>query len=229
MLAIGVSACDDAANAASTEACDAFIGINLAFASDEPDPAAIGRLLDTLEDSKPDEVSDDMQVMINAGRDVVETQDFAAFERDEFVIAESAVDPFMFEHCRADTKVEVIATDYAFAGVPASVPAGRVAVLLDNPRDTREFHEIVVVRRNDGVTEPFGEILQLSDDEIGAQLDIVGATSAPPGAKGATWVDLTPGDYALVCPILQGTSHPGHEGDGSPHFLLGMLTEFVVE
>lgn len=213
----------------SSEACDAFIGVNKGLSQDHPDPEAITRNLDALEANAPEPVADEVQVMVTAGRQVVQTQDFAAFDDDEFVAAETTVDPFMFERCDTDQKVEVTGTDYQFSPPPTSLRAGEVAFLLDNASENGELHEMVLLRRKDGIDTAFDQILALPEDQLPAMVDLIGAASAPAGAQGATWVDLTTGDYAMVCYLPQGATHGADDATGPLHFTLGMQAEFTVE
>ena len=119
--------------------------------------------------------------------------------------------------------VDVTAVDYAFEGVPDSVPAGTLAFELTNASEAEE-HEMVVFRRADGVTQSFGEILNLPEEETEELIVFSAAAFAPPGESGATLADLDAGEYAMVCFIPVGGAE-----DGPPHFTAGMIKEFTVE
>jgi plastocyanin len=130
--------------------------------------------------------------------------------------------------------ITVTAMDYHFDGLPTSVPAG-TTIALDN--QGAEIHELIAVRRNDGVTETWDELLALPEAEAMAKVTIVGQLLAGPGeaAEGTLTVDQE-GDYLAVCFVPEGMTQmpdPAASPDpsvefGPPHFLLGMKQEFTV-
>jgi hypothetical protein len=228
VLAGGLAACGGDDAAASEEACDAYIGVTKAFNAEEPDPDAIRGLLDDVEAEAPEDIEDPLQVMVDTGREVLETQDFEAFQTDEFMTAQGEVDPFFFENCDADQKAEVTAVDYEFQDAPDEVDAGEVAFLFENGGE--EVHEMVLLRKKDGTTESFDEILALPEEEGQQLVEPTFVAFGFPDAKTASWVDLDAGEYSMVCFIPEGsTLDAGEEGgDGPPHFTLGMRQDFVV-
>jgi hypothetical protein len=58
--------------------------------------------------------------------------------------------------------IAVTAQDYHFEGLPSSVPAG---TSLTQTNAGHEVHELLVVRKNDGVTDSFDELLALPEEE----------------------------------------------------------------
>lgn len=134
------------------------------------------------------------------------------------------------------TTVEVVATDYAFSDVGDEL-TGPVTFTMRN--DGAELHEMVIVRKNDGVTTSFEELLALPEDEAFAQVQFVGQVMAEPGQTAPDSLTAeAPGEYLMVCFIPQGmtempsldpnASGPPDLGDGPPHFVLGMLQEFTI-
>jgi hypothetical protein len=151
--------------------------------------------------------------------------------------------------------IEVTAQDYHFEGLPTSVPAGTSLTLRNAGA---EVHELLVVRRNDGVTESFDELLALPEEESLQKVMVVGILFAAPGESAAMGMDATgapspmttlalaqEGDYLAICFIPQGTTElPDFSAQaaappsaapaasaapqGPPHFLLGMKQEFSV-
>ena len=150
--------------------------------------------------------------------------------------------------------IAVTAHDYYFEGLPSSVPAG-TSLTLTNAGS--EVHELLVVRKNDGVTESFDELLALPPDEALQKATVVGILFAAPGESAAMGMDATgapspmtaitvaqEGEYIAICTIPQGTTEmpdfsaqaPPPSGapaasaapQGPPHFLLGMKQEFTV-
>ena len=149
-----------------------------------------------------------------------------------YAAAQGTVDPWMFEHCEFDQKEEVTASEFKFEGLPSEFDAGTVAILLSN--DGAEAHEMAIMRKADGVTQSWEEILALPQDEAEALVVQVGGAFAPnKDAKGLAVVDLAPGDYVATCFVPAGTSVASDgtitEGTGTPHFMHGMISEFTVE
>jgi uncharacterized cupredoxin-like copper-binding protein len=133
--------------------------------------------------------------------------------------------------------IEIVGTDYAFSDPGANLTAPASFTLRN---DGAELHELVIVRRNDGVTTSWEELLALPEDEAFAQVQFLGQTMAEPGQTATTTLTATePGEYLMVCFIPQGTTTmpsidpaasgpPEGLGDGPPHFTLGMLREFTI-
>jgi uncharacterized cupredoxin-like copper-binding protein len=137
----------------------------------------------------------------------------------------------------AGQPVEVVGVDFAFEGVEDSY-TGPVTFTLRNGGE--DLHEMVVVRKNEGITESFEELLALPEDEAFSKVTMVGVAMAEPGQTAPETVAATEvGEYLMVCFIPQGTKTlpsqapdasgpPEGLGDGPPHFTLGMLTEFSI-
>jgi hypothetical protein len=217
----------------SSDLCDAYVAISAAFGGEEaPDPATLTPLLDTLREDRPDEIADSIDVMLAAADKAVESkgEDTSAFEAPEFGEAQGKVDPYLYENCEFDSKAEVSAKDYAFEGIPDQVEAGETALLFTN--NGEEAHELAIMRKKDGVTQTWDEILSLSEEEGQKLVEQAGGTFAPSkGKQGLAVVDLTPGEYVAICFIPTGTTFDEkgpHEGDGPPHFTKGMRVEFEV-
>lgn len=111
---------------------------------------------------------------------------------------------------------------YAF-DIADDLTAGPTQINLRN--DGSEAHHVQIFKLNDGVTmEQFGEILAAGD--IGGLFGIgamVGGTgTADPGSesKADALLDLTEGNYVLLCFI--------ENADGVPHLAAGMVEPFSV-
>jgi hypothetical protein len=118
--------------------------------------------------------------------------------------------------------VAFTARDYAFFDLPASVPGGltRLSMTQEGPSD----HHAMFMRLNEGATaDDFMTALQAGD--FGAILGAATSLGGPnAGAVGTTTnfiVDLTPGQYMVVCLIPD-------EETGLPHAAMGMLTPMEV-
>jgi hypothetical protein len=124
---------------------------------------------------------------------------------------------------------DVTAVDYAFEGVGETLPAGAHTFTFAN--EGEEPHELVILRIKDE-NDSIDELLQLPEEEGRARVEEAGGTFALPGEAGEpAQVDLEAGKYAFVCFIPVGTTgeSPEETGDGPPHFVEGMVTEFTVE
>jgi hypothetical protein len=199
--------------------CDARAQLEAEFNEQPPDPAAVTAVLEDLEASAPADLAgaagglgEILAAAAESGEDP--TQDPAFTENlgpiDEFVLAE----------CGFET-VEVTGVDYAFEGVPESVPAGQTAFALTN--DGTEPHEMVLFRRAEGETRSPAELFALPEDQVGTALTFVGAAMAEPGQTMLTITELEPGSYVASCFIPMGGAE-----DGPPHFMQGMTAEFEV-
>lgn len=143
--------------------------------------------------------------------------------------------------------VDITAVNYAFQGVPATMPAGSTITLVNDSED--EVHEVVAFRINDDADISVEDMLALPEEELG-QYVTPGPPAmvlvAPPGGDGFPAVGdgtLTePGRYALACFIPTGAdpqeyldaAQEGGEGPpqvegGPPHFTQGMFAELTVE
>ena len=213
-------------------ACAPYIEVTLAF-SGEPDPTSLTGWLDELDADPPSDITEALGVMTSAARSVLDSggEDFSAFEAPEFAEAQAEVDPWMFENCEFDQKEEVTAADYSFEGLEDTYEAGRLALLLTN--EGNEAHEVAILRKAEGTTETWEELLALPEEEAMTKAESVGGAFAPTtGSQGLAVLDLVPGEYIALCFVPTGTvmGEDGEfvEGSGPPHFMQGMQTEFTV-
>ena len=184
----------------------------------------------------PDEIAAEVDTLVAAVDELALTGDFeAAFETPEVAAAEERVHAFDLANCGWD-QVDVTAVDYAFEGVDATYEPGPVSFELSN--EGEELHELVLLRRNEGVTESFQEILDSGEEEGMTKVTSLGGTFATPGEGDYVVAELEPGEYAAVCFIPVGSTpdavaaaeESGVEPEGGPpHFARGMLAELTVE
>ncbi|HMG41931.1 MAG TPA: hypothetical protein VK611_11410 [Acidimicrobiales bacterium] len=179
-------------------------------------------------DAAPDELGADIAVLDQALTDLEESGDFAVFETPDALAAQEALHVFDLDNCGWAT-VDVTLGDYSFDGIPAEVDAGVVSFELAN--EGTELHELLLLRKNDGVTQPVEELLALPEEEAMSLVTPVGAPATPaPGTDGYSVAELEPGDYIAVCFIPMGTTSfdTPPAADAPPHFTQGMVTEFSV-
>ncbi len=116
-------------------------------------------------------------------------------------------------------EITIKAADYSFEA-PDQIEAGLVKVNLVN--DGQEPHHAQIVRLNDGVTlEQFQAALQEGEAAAFPLIAFVGGPGlVDPGLSSQVTLDLTPGQYMLLCFV------PSH--DGTPHLAKGMVRPLEV-
>ena len=148
--------------------------------------------------------------------------------------------------------VQVTAVEYAFQGLPTSLPAG---TQLGFTNAGAEVHEMVLVRIADDTTETLDELLAMDaqgrDPVAEGLVEMIGENGplfAAPGttAEGTLLLERE-GRYVVLCFIPQGLTDVsvleslGPDTDPAdmppevqaimanpPHFTLGMIQEFTV-
>jgi hypothetical protein len=200
------------------------------FASEELLPLA-----EEIGEVAPEEIAEDIEVQIESVRKAAETGDFTAFETEENESAGKATHEFDLENCGWD-KVEVVASDYAFAGIDKEIEAGTVSFDLTNEGD--EVHELGIFRKKAGVTDEWDALLA---DEASAEEkteDVVFIDPTKPGEEEYSVAELEAGEYLAVCFLPVGATPDVFDDveageaeppEGAPHFTRGMRVEFTVE
>jgi hypothetical protein len=130
------------------------------------------------------------------------------------------------EDAAAEGTVEVLATEYAFEGVPSELATGPTTFTFENVGE--QVHEMVVFRIKTDATAQ--ELLELPEKEARKQIKTVGFAFADPGAmaKKPLEAELEAGNYAMVCFVPVGTTPENKNAKGPPHFTKGMVSEFTV-
>jgi hypothetical protein len=202
----------------TTAFCDARVGLEQAFAADQPDVQAITGLLDDMQASAPTDLVASVEGLSTVLTTAAESGSEPA-EDPAFVENIQPVDEFALGECGYDT-VDVTGLDYSFEGLPETLEAGTVGFKLTN--EGAEPHVLILLQFNDGDTTTLDQLLQLPEDQAMQHASVVAAASAAPGSWGASYAELEPGRYAAICPIPTGGEH------GPPHFVQGMSAEFEV-
>ena len=183
----------------------------------------------------PAAIRSDVEVLVRAVDEVVETGDFeGVFGRPDVERASAIVHRHDLSAC-GFRRVDVTAVDYAFQGLPPTLPAGTASFELANTGT--EVHEIIFLKKKDGVTESFDAILALPEEQAMTTVTFKGATQARPGEPDVYVLQqLERGSYAVVCFVPVGTTpeaaeaaaRTGQEPAGPPHFTRGMKAELTV-
>jgi hypothetical protein len=107
--------------------------------------------------------------------------------------------------------VTVQAYEYAYRGLPSSVPVASSLAMVN------EVDELAVFRRNQGTTQSWEELLALPDDQALAFVTPIDASFALPGQSADHAVVLPQeGDYIAVCFVPQGLTSIPTDGGASP-------------
>ena len=112
----------------------------------------------------------------------------------------------------------IMAQEFTFEA-PDTLPAGFTRVNLMN--HGVEPHHMVVVRLDSG--HVVGELLQsVSAEKVPNWATLLGGPNATmPGSTSETLIELTPGNYAILC-VISST-------DGTPHVAKGMVRQLTVK
>jgi hypothetical protein len=189
--------------------------------------------LEAIRSAAPDEISDEINTVVEAFLAGIEAGDPAApfddptveeafgpieaFEAANCGIGgedeEAEQDPSVTELDPDAAQVAVTATEYAFAFDPPV--AGRTSFTMTN--DGVERHVMVLFRLAEGFT--IDDVLESEGDE-GTEEELESDTAAA-GEQAVLTADLVPGDYGMIFFLP--------DADGTPHFALGMVSAFSVE
>lgn len=178
-----------------------------------------------IQEMAPEDLKDNVETIIGLFES---NPTFELFESEEFLAAEEDIDRYVASSC-GDDQVAVTGTEYAFE-VGGELTAGKVAIDFKN--EGAELHEMVILRKNGGVTESWDELLELPEEESMQKAAFVAAGFAPPAADDAVLVDLEAGEHIMICFVPVGATadvmQGGEEPEGPPHFTQGMRHEFTV-
>lgn len=222
--------------------CDAALAIELAqpdidFEQATPDEIAAGLkawaaddlrpLYEDLKAVAPAELDDAVTTYGTVIEELVKTGDPSLFDSPE--LSEAGASAHAYDRKTCDwSSADVVATDFAFAGLKETYAPGPLSIDLANEGD--EVHELIVLKVKEGVDESAEELVQLSEDEAFEKVDFTGNIDpVAPGDGGYIVVDLEPGRYVVSCFLPEGATGMEHlDADGMPHALSGMFAEFTV-
>lgn len=242
-LCLGAAACGDddggtappdgAPTADLVAYCEDEVALDQVFQrTDADDPETFGaslaegsRILDRLQESRPDAVAEDLDVLAATFAEVVETQDPEPFFTEEVTAAGDAVHAHDVDAC-GWTVSEIGAEDYHYTG---DLPTEAGTVSFEVANHGAEPHLLLVGRKRANVEGTAREAFDAirSEEELPASFDDVLALFVAPGDSDSALAELAPGEYVAYCPLPTGTTGET-PGDGAPHFTQGMVTTFEV-
>lgn len=117
-------------------------------------------------------------------------------------------------------QLDISAKDYGFE-LPDSIPAGYTEITLRN--QSSEEHHAMFMRLHPGVTTK--EFLGAAENEGPGALFALSSSAGGPGSVGrgevsTVIVDLTPGEYVLICMVP--------DAHDMPHYKMGMMAPLAV-
>lgn len=121
----------------------------------------------------------------------------------------------------AQADVAVTLVEYQVKPVPASVPSGSVTFTARNIGTTT--HQFMVVKTDLAPTD-LPKKADGSYDEAAPGAEMIDQVqSIAPGSSGTLTLTLDPGNYVLICNVVQTTN-----GQTVSHYFQGMTTAFTV-
>ncbi len=202
--------------------CDDYATITGGFLAGQTDPASAPAVLDRFAEDAPEQIAA-AAATIRTGLTALFDGDETVFEDPDFTGALGEAGDHLFSVCPSAAQVEVSAGDYSFAGLPAEVPAGRLALRMINISAAGEPHELILLRRPEGDTTPVADLAQLPMDEMMGAYEMAGVVFADrPATANTAFVDLEPGSYVAICTI------PVAGDSTTSHAMAGMIVDLEV-
>jgi hypothetical protein len=199
-----------------TEFCAARVAFDPSLSKGK---AAAVAVLDRIVANAPAAIADPVTEI----RDQFKKKGEKAFDKlDEEI---GAADEFVYTNCPG-AKVNVVAIDYQFQGVPATLEPGVTHFKLTNnaPKEAHEMGLGKLLPANESMDVE--KILGLPEKKADKLFDpsAGGGMYAPAGESGYTTIDLKPGKYVYACFIPV-----GGKKSGPPHAMEGMYGSFTVQ
>lgn len=142
-------------------------------------------LVDEVEASAPAELEREVGAVVEAVRQTLSTGDDAPLRDPAFGASEERIDAWITDNCGFEA-VEVSAVEYAFEGVPKTVPAGISTFHFRN--DGEEAHEMLTLRLKDEAVSA-RDLTRLSEEEASKAVEYIGSGFAEPGSPTQTAVN----------------------------------------
>jgi hypothetical protein len=122
----------------------------------------------------------------------------------------------------AATRVNVALNEWTITPEATSAPAGAVGFVAQN--EGKDPHELVIVRGVAPTDLPVKKDGSLDEEKLPAGALVGEIESFPAGTSCNGVFDLTPGEYTLVCNVVEEEKSGKHES----HLKEGMVTTFTV-
>lgn len=239
-----------------TEAfCDAVVNLDMSARTSAADLASVPdaelpstvdaysntlrSLLPAVQASAPPSLVPAVATLVRLNLDAESRADAGVYRSPDFVTARSDVDTAALASC-GFPEIKINAREFALDGVPTDeVVPGTVAVTVTNAGAAP--HAEIVARIADAEKRPVSELAKLPYDRLSTLLEPVGAVRVDPGRTATAFLRLTPGRYALLCPVPtaptpaptttraeRATRTPAPAPPGPPSYTKGEFGEFRV-
>ena len=181
-------------------------------------------LVAAMERSAPEPIKAQVDAVARYVRQTVSTKDDTPIGGEGFDVAKAGIDGFMLARCGYPV-LRVTVSENQFAGIPDTVGAGTVAIVLENTG--QELHEFDLDVIDDDASQSFRDILALPEAEGDPLHTSFVSLSTDPGETRTMFVTLEPHRYGVACFETQGSTADA-VGSGPPHYTLGEVDEFTV-
>jgi hypothetical protein len=220
-----------------TTFCDATLKADRAvakFASGgkpkQKDVQAAETALGQAETTAPPEIATQVQGVVAATRTGIQSGQDPREADPTFEQNFDAMQQYRYNSC-GYTQIDVTGNEYAFEGLPKTVPAGPVAIGFTDTG--AELHELAIYRTK--TKDSLKKVIGLSEREQRKKLEEVGGTFGFQGQTTYTVAELSrPGRYAVVCHLPVGSTseeaaRAAEQDHAKSHAEEGMYATFTVE
>ncbi|MGQ0623801.1 MAG: hypothetical protein ACT4PP_03985 [Sporichthyaceae bacterium] len=187
---------------ALTQFCQGYLGRDTAFIGlgngTEAEAIAVrpayDAALEAMTAAAPADLAADVKVIAEQTRKALDTGRFAIFDSAELLNADARLDEFARSNC-GFLQLQLAVEEAGLAEVPASLPAGPVALTLSNT--ATEGHELRLSRIADAVTVTAAALLEMDEATRAQNLTYTGFAFAEPGKSETSFYSLAPGRYLI--------------------------------
>ena len=215
-----------------TAFCDAGLkvdrAINAASQSNRPTQKqlqAVTSALDQAQTAAPGDIAPDVQSIAAIIQNAIQNNQNAT-QNPTFEQNLTAISQYRYNNCGYN-QVQVTGTEYAFQGLPKTLPAGKTAIQFTDTG--AELHMLAVFRVK--TTDSVKNLLQ-QGRKAAKKIQTVGEADVTTlGGTAYVFADLKPGRYGAVCFFPVGATDPSklNNPNGTPHWKKGMYQEFKVK
>jgi hypothetical protein len=150
--------------------------------------ATLRQQLNATRDEAPERVAEDTEALARLVHDLMTFGSFTAAEEDEAVTVDDVPDDdYQLAECPHE-HVEATGVDFAYEGLPKSLPPGVVAFTFTNQGE--EPHQLFLARLDDDVPMSPEQVMALAEDQLCSMTTPVGRSAVLPGLSETTFIRL---------------------------------------
>jgi hypothetical protein len=216
-----------------TAFCDAGLKVDRALAAGsqgaKPTPKqqqAIVSALDQAQRAAPADIAPDVQSIAGIIQNALQTNQNRT-QNPTFEQNLTAIQEYRYNNCGYN-QVQVTGNEYAFQGLPKTLPAGKTAIQFTDTG--AELHMLGIGRIK--TKDSLKKLLGLPEKEANKKIEQVGGVAVLTlGGTAYLFADLKPGRYGAACFFPVGATDPSKldNPNGTPHWKKGMYQEFKVK